>query len=164
MEPVVSFANGIVRGAGVKPHVHNVLFFDKLGTAALFALCVVRNKLGGVCCVPGVGTVFGKNVRNFINGFVIDKLVTAVLAIENRQRNAPLSLTGDAPVVSVLNHFFNSVLAPLRVPGNALYCLDGVFFKSVNRCKPLLGRSENNRVAAAPAMGVLVDDWLDFDK
>ena len=88
------------------------------------------------------------------------QILAAVLAIEDGKRNAPLTLTGNAPVVALADHSNHALLAPLGVPADIVACADGVLGHSRDRSKPLLGRAVNDGLLASPAMRVRVDDSL----
>src|SRR5947199_405186 len=77
-------------------------------------------------------------------------------------RHAPEALARDAPVGAILDHQRDPLLAPLRVPLNVMNLLQGLLTKAlvVHRDEPLLGRAEDHRVLAAPAVRVRVRDRL----
>ena len=152
------FQNAKVGGTGVKPYIQNILFLFEGMTAAFRAGEAFRQEVIRSMQVPGIGTFFSEHLSNCFNRGLVDNRLAAVFAVKDRNRNAPSSLTGDAPVISVTDHRGNPVTAPF---GNPLYivdCLDSVFLDCVNRTEPLFGCTEHNRLFAAPAVRILVDD------
>ena len=147
-------------GAGVKPNVHDILLFIKGGGAALFALGARREDILRVQLIPGVASLFPEQPGNRQHSLLIDQRLAAFLAEENRDRNPPFSLTGNAPVSPVPDHGCNPILAP---GGNPLDILDRfyrVLLKVLHRAEPLLGSPEQHWVFASPAVRILVDDFF----
>ena len=64
-----------------------------MGAAALCALVSVREEIGRLVSVPSISTFLTENSRKVRDGFVIDNFGSAILAIEDRNRNTPGSLT-----------------------------------------------------------------------
>ena len=65
---------------------------------------------------PGVGALFGENIGNGVYGLVRADGLLAVGAVKYRYRQAPLTLTGDAPVRALSYHGHYTVIAPLGIP------------------------------------------------
>ena len=99
-----------------------------------------------------------------MDGIVVDDVFSAVLAVENRDRDTPGTLSGNAPVAAVTDHAGDTVLAPVRNPFHALDRFNGLLLELVNRAEPLLSRAKNHRILAAPAVRILVDDLLNCQK
>ena len=107
---------------------------------------------------PSVRAFLAEKLSNSEHSFLFNKRLAAVLAVENRDRYAPFSLTRDTPVFSVANHRGNSVLTPGRDPLNSVDSVNGLVLEVVNRAEPLVCRSEKNGRFTSPAMRILVDN------
>ena len=154
------FKNRCMGYAGIKPNVHDVGFLFKVLAAAVRANSAFRQNLGCILDVPGVGTFLSKKLRNSLNTLFGNVFLAAILAEEDRDRNAPGSLTRDTPVTSVLDHADNSVLAPIRDPMYRTDSLNSFILKLINRAEPLFGSSEEDGVLTSPAMGILMHNVL----
>ncbi len=99
---------------------------------------------------------------------IVERLV-ALFAKEDRDGHAPDALARDAPVGPGGDHVGDALLAPGRVPGDALDFVEGALAEGGVRAvfpgrehggfhadEPLLGGAEDQRMVAAPAMRVLV--------
>ena len=53
-----------------------------------------------------------EQILNPADGVIVDNRLVAVGTVENRNRHAPGSLTGNAPVAAVGHHVVNPVMAP----------------------------------------------------
>ena len=140
----------------VEPDVHDVLFFVKRGAAAVGACLAGGQDLTGFPLEPGVGTLPPEQVRHRGDGFLIDEMVAASLARKDGDGHAPNSLPRDAPVGPLRHHVGDALFAPGRDPPDATDGGQGRLAETFHRREPLLGRPEDDRVATAPAMGVLV--------
>ena len=130
MEIIACIANGSMGHAGIKPNVHDVALFCKGGAAALLALCASGQNFFRFLDVPSIGALCTEQLGNCVHRVLLDERLAAVLAVENRNR---------------------------------LYALDGfnrLILDSVHGAEPLLRRTEQNRLLAAPAVRILVDDLL----
>ena len=78
---------------GVEPNVHDVALFFEMGTTALCALISVREEVGSFVSVPSICAFLTEYSGKVRDGFVIDNFGSAIFTIENRNRNAPGSLT-----------------------------------------------------------------------
>ena len=122
MEIIACIANGSMGHAGIKPNVHDVALFCKGGAAALLALCACGQNFFRFLDVPSIGALCAEQLGNCVHRVLLDERLAAVLAVENRNRHTPATLTGDTPVIAVTDHGGNAVFAPARDP---LYALDG---------------------------------------
>ena len=152
------FADGKMARARVKPHIHDVFFFGK----AMIISTVGALKAGGqkVLCgalKPGVCALFAENFGHLEHCSFVDDFLAALIAVENRDRHAPFSLTGDAPIVAVSDHRLKTVVTPFGDPFDRIHRLDSVLAEVGNRAEPLACGTEKHRLFAAPAMGILVD-------
>ena len=86
--------------------------------------------------------------------------LAAFFTEENRNRYAPFSLTGNTPILSLLNHICNSVMTPSRNPLNAVDCLASFILEVLNRTEPLVGSSEKDRSFTSPTVRILVNNLL----
>ncbi len=149
-----------VRNARVKPYIHNVVLFGKLCAAALFTLCARRKNVFRVSCIPRVTALFCKQGRNICHGFLAHQRFTAVFAVENRNRNTPAALTGNAPVVAFADHGSDAITAPCGNPFYLIDFLDSLLLNGIDGAEPLLRCAEQNRLLAAPAVRILMDNFL----
>ena len=143
----------------VEPDVHDVAFFAEVSAAAFGAFSPCGQDLCGSMRPPGVGAFFGKQVGNGVDGVVIDQMLVTVFAVEDRDRYAPDTLTGNTPVVAVGDHIMDTCFAP---GGNPLHVVgDSVqrfFTETVDRSEPLLGSTVDDGVFTAPAVCILMAD------
>ena len=151
-----------VAGAGIKPHVQNVSLLAEAGLAAVGAARSLRQQVFGGVAIPGVGALALEPLHRLAQHGDVGEFLSAALAVENRNGNAPHPLAGDAPVGPGLDHSVDAILAPRRHP---LHLFD--FFQCplpqpvvLQVDEPLLGRAEDERVMAAPTMRIGVLDFL----
>ena len=107
-----------------------------------------------------------KDSGNVLGVALFEEKLTAALAGEGDDGNPPGSLAGDAPVRPVLDHAIDPVMAPV---GNPFHPVDlGQSFPAeivlLHGDEPLLRGAEDDRVLAAPAVGVLVLVGLGVDE
>ena len=148
--------NSHMRGTAVEPYVHDIAFLVEVLAAAFRADSAFRQQLFCSVSPPCIAAFFFEPVSNRVDGSFVNQMLTAVIAVEYRDRNAPYTLTADAPVMTVAYHVMDTLLAPGR---NPLYIVDRFqcfVTEAVDRSEPLRGCAENNRVFAAPAVCVLV--------
>ena len=93
------------------------------------------------------------------SGIIYDGLF-AVLAVDDRDRHTPGTLTGNAPVAAVTNHALDALFAPCRNPLDIFDCFDCLILKTVYRAEPLFSCTVNDWLMATPAVRILVDDLL----
>ena len=149
-----------VGNTGVEPNVHNVAFLDKRMAAALRTGRAFGQDLLGLGRIPGIAALFAEELRNTQHEILAHQRLAAILAVEDRDRHTPAALAGNAPVVALAHHGRDAVLAPGRNPLDLVDRVDGLLLDRIHRAEPLLRRAEQNRVLAAPAVRVLVDDVL----
>ena len=150
-----------MRGAGVEPAVKRVLLFGKAGVlAAVRAGEALGQDVGGIHIEPGVGALFGKEVRDGLDGLVGADGLAAVLAVEHGDGQAPAALTGDAPVGALADHALHAVDAPARDPAHVVARGAGLFLEGIDGAEPLRGGAEDDGVLAAPAVRIAVHDLL----
>ena len=148
-------------GAGIKPHVHDILFLAEMGMAALGTFGPFRQQFFCFVFPPGIAAFFFKQVGNFINSSFVYQRLIAFFAIEHGNRHAPHPLAADAPVVAVCDHIMDTGFSPGRDP--LYFIVDSVqrsFTEPVHRSEPLLGSPVDDGVLATPTMGILVVDIL----
>lgn len=146
--------------AAVEPNVHDVAFLAEMGAAAVRAFIAFRHQFLDVVHPPGVGTVFGKHLLQVADGVIVDDVFAAVFAVEDRDRNTPDTLTGDAPVAAVVDHIVDAVMAPGRNPFDRIDGFEGFLTEAVDRSKPLFRRPIDDRVLAAPAVRILMAEGV----
>ena len=94
---------------------------------------------------------------------VVHDLLAAVGAGVAGDRHAPVALTADAPVGTLLDHGTDAVGRVGRIPLDVLTDLLASLLaqtRLVHRDKPLVGSTEEHRVLAAPAVRIAVRDLL----
>ena len=92
---------------------------------------------------------------------VVHDLLTAVGASVAGDRHAPVALTADAPVGTLLDHGADAVGRVGRIPLDVLADLLASLLaqtRLVQRDEPLVGGTEEHRVLAAPAVRIAVRD------
>ena len=159
LEAVILFHYRRVRNAAVEPNIHDVIFFGEF-LAAAFTLYFRREEFRQILCPPCIGAFLAEQCCNIVNCGIVDNRLFAVLAVNNRNRNAPGTLTGNTPVTPVTNHALDTVFAPFRNPANVFNCLDCLILKAVYRAEPLFSSTVDNRLMAAPAVRILVDNFF----
>lgn len=147
-------------GAGVEPHVHDVLFLVEMGAAAEGALVAFGQELFRGVSPPCVGAFLFDDVHDVLHGVFIDDVFAAVVAVEGRDRHAPGALTGNAPVLTVADHVVQTVMAPCRIERGGIHRSERVLAVGIDGSKPLVRRTVDDRVLAAPAVRVLMVDVL----
>ena len=94
---------------------------------------------------------------------VVHDLLAAVGAGVAGDRHAPVALTADAPVGTLLDHGANAVGGMGRIPLDVLADLFTSLLAQaglVHRDKPLVGSTEEHRVLAAPAVRIAMRNLL----
>ena len=147
--------------AGIEPDVHDVGLLGELLAAAVFALGALGQDVLRVGGVPGVRTpVRAKKLRDGGDARLVDMVFAAFFAVEDRDRNTPGALARDAPVAAVADHVDHAAAAPLGDEVDLFDLLHRLLLDVVDRAEPLLGGAVDDRLLAAPAVRVLVDDLL----
>ena len=90
------------------------------------------------------------------DGFIVDDVFAAVFAVEDRNRHAPDTLTGNAPVTAVVDHIVNAVMAPGRNPFDRVDGIEGFLAEAVDRSEPLFRSAVDDRFLATPAVRILM--------
>src|SRR5690554_2251209 len=146
----------IVGDAGIKPYVQGIQHFF-----VLVSVCAQQFVLVDV--VPGVDAAGLNRLGYFLDqllgvgvqflGFLVDK---------QGDRHTPGALTGDTPVRALLEHGFDTVLAPTRHPADALDGFQGVGaqVELVHADEPLGGGPVDQRGFGAPSVRVAVAEFL----
>src|SRR5208337_3258078 len=161
--PLLTMENGEVRRAGIEPHVQNVVFLAPFGSAAR-AFCAGRQKFLGRMRVPRVCAFLLKPLHNIAQRGEITELLSASIAEENDDGNAPETLARDAPVWAALDHFVDALLAPAGNPLDVVNLpqrfLAQRFLRAVSDLiqfdEPLLGGTEDHGIVATPAVRITV--------
>src|SRR5438874_12815870 len=88
----------------------------------------------------------------------IEQRLAAGLAMKDGDRDAPNSLARDAPVRPSGNHVGDPLFAPFRRPLDFVDCIERspTQLAVINADEPLIARTKDDRVMAAPAMWVRV--------
>ncbi len=158
LEAVPLIGHGGPGGAGIEPHVHDVVFLGEVVLAALGAGKPGGDQLVGGLVKPDVGAVLPEQPRHMGNGLWGDDRLAAIVAVKHRDGHAPHPLAGDAPVIALGNHGYHALLAPGGVPGNPIAGLHRLVLDGVHGAEPLLGGPVDDGVLAPPAVGIGVGD------
>ena len=112
----------------------------------------------GLAPVPGLDPLLLERVRDLLHQPGGDERLVAPLAVEDRDRHAPGPLAREAPVGPVLDHVVDAVAPPVRDPADPVDLPERGRPQAalVEREEPLVGRAEDHRVVAAPAVRVAV--------
>ena len=156
-------ADGLPRHAGVPPHVENVLISLEVMAATLGANARLAQVALGSVGKPGVGALLVEELDDGVERGVVHNLLAAVGASVARDRHAPVALTADAPVGTLLDHGADAVGGVSRIPLDVLANLLASLLTQaglVHRDKPLVGSTEEHRVLAAPAVRIAVRNLL----
>ena len=116
-------------------------------------------KLLGGHFKPRVRAFFFEYLCDAVDRFAVADNFTAI-AVEYGNRQTPVSLTGDTPVGSLLYHGNNALATPFRHPLNVLAGFDSFVAEFADRAEPLRSRTENDGIAAAPAVRIAVRENL----
>ena len=87
-------------------------------------------------------------------------VLAALLAVEYRDRNTPVALTGNTPVGTLLYHLGHALFAPAGNPLDILDSLYSLILEVIHRAEPLFCGTEQDRLLAAPAVRILVTQLL----
>src|SRR5437660_864358 len=155
-----SLEHGGVAATGVEPHVEDVALFPEALAAALRASRVGRQELARRACVPLVGALaLAEDRRDVLDDTLLEQERLAAGAVEGDDRHAPDALPRDDPFEAVRHHVVDAILAPrgdpLDIPLDRLERV-GAEIALVEVDEPLLGRAEERRVLATPAVRVRV--------
>src|SRR6266700_7575969 len=113
--PFFALQNREIRGAGIKPHIQNVVLFAKLRrTAGTFSPS--RQEFFRRMFVPGVRAFLLEPSDDIAKCDVILELFAAALAEEHDDGHTPKALTRDTPVRAFFDHFVDAVFAPAWNP------------------------------------------------
>src|SRR5215472_14614647 len=150
-----------MRGAGVEPHVENVVFLAPLPCSAR-AFRAWGKQLFRRVLIPGVSAFFFKPFDDAAESGEILQLLAAAIAEKHDDGHAPETLAGNAPVRALFDHFVHAVFTPTGNPLHAMNFCQRFFAEGVlcamrslvHFDEPLLGGAENDRVVAAPVVRV----------
>ena len=128
------------------------------GAAALRAGRAGREQLLDRPGEPGVGALGAEQVAEMADRLGRQELGAAGRAAEGRDRHAPGPLPADAPVGAERDHRLDPRLAPAGQPADLVDRLEGPAAQVVvvHADEPLLGRPEDHRLLASPAVRVAV--------
>src|SRR3989475_4369148 len=101
---------------GLEPHVQDVPLLVEVPAAALRAGCAWRQQFSGLPFEPDVRAVLLDQLGDMLDDRRRDQDLAASLAHESRNRHAPYTLAGEAPVRAVEDHAVDAVAASRRDP------------------------------------------------
>ena len=150
------FQHSRMTDTGIKPHIQNVrLLFEGV------ILTMSTDRSGGHQALglpfkPDIGAMLPDQCDNVIHHGLRHQFLAAMAAIKYGNRNPPEALSGNTPVGPVFHHAVDPVPAPGRNPVDRIDGLKGFFPQVIffHGDKPLLGGTENDRLLAAPAVGI----------
>ncbi len=154
------FQHGGVGNPRIEPDIEDVHLLAKLVAAALRADRAGRQQRFGLTIEPAVRAFLFEKCHHMPEHFRGGKQPAAVRAGEDRDRDAPGTLPGNAPVRAILDHAVDPLLAPTGNPFNPLDPVKRLLPQAVlvHGDEPLFGGAEDDRLFAPPAMRVAVLD------
>src|SRR5882672_7529489 len=152
-----------MRRAGIEPDIQDVVFLAPLGCAAGALSSCWQEFLRSVL-VPGVRAFLFKPTHHVAQRLEIFEAGAARLTIKNDDRHAPEALPRNSPVRALFNHVVHAIFAPGGNPFNMADFVERFLPQScgaavcrrVHLDEPLLGRTKNYGIVAAPTMGITV--------
>ena len=162
--------DGGVAGAGFEPDIKDVSFLLEFCSATTGTLGPGRNESISCRGVPSIGSGAREELHDGIIDFRIVQRFAAAFTEKDGDGHTPDALSRDAPVRTGGNHVGDAFFAPCRVP---LHLLDlfqskaaksAAFHGSLHRDEPLLGGAEDDRIVAAPAVGIRVLQALSVEE
>ena len=159
-EALVLLHGSVVGRAGVEPAVQRVGFLVKVLAAAMRAGEAFGDELVGVLFEPDVRAKLAEELGDLFDRFVRADGLAAVFAVEHGNRQTPAALTRDAPVVALADHGLHAVNAPCGQPAHIVARGARLVLERFDRAEPLRGCAEDDRLLAAPAVRIRVDDFL----
>ena len=115
-----------------------------------------RQEFGCFLFKPNVRAELAEQFGNLLDRLVVADRLAAVFAIEDRDRQSPVTLSGDTPVRSLSDHGNDPVFAPCGDPFDVVAGFDSFFFEGIDRAEPLRRCSEDDGILASPAMGIFM--------
>ena len=150
-----------MRHARFPPYVENIFLGHDIGATALRAARALGQVFLRLLREPCIGAFGVEQVDDRVEGLFGGNGLAAARALEHGNRHAPAALARNAPVGTIGDHGANAVHAPL---GNELNVVVNLVERSLAQARvvhgnePLVGRAEDDRLMAAPAMRVAVHD------
>ena len=157
--------HGDVAGTGFEPDVDDIGLFAEFSSAT-FAALGSSGKCVGFGRIPGIGAEAAEEVNHFAIERRIIQRLAATFAQEHGDGHAPDTLARDAPVRPCCNHVGDALFAPGRIPLHFLDLIQRAAaqrtarHRRFHRDEPLLGRSEDDGIVAAPAVRIRVLDFF----
>ncbi len=147
----------IRHGAGVKPAVHD------LGDTCHRAAALAAGEMDVIHVrtmeLDVAGDVFLRAVRQFLTG--ADTLDIAALAAPDRDRGAPVTVSGDRPVLDVRDPVAKALFADeVRMPFDGVVVGNELILELGHLDVPTGLRIVDERCAAAPAVRIVMCDLL----
>ena len=106
---------------------------------------------------PTVRAFFGDDFSDMVEDFLLDDW-GIVLVIDDWERDAPGTLTGDAPVSAVFDHVDHLLFTPGWFPFDLVNGLKELFSDWLDGAEPLWGRSKDDWLMGSPVVWVAMDD------
>ena len=159
--------HGAVARARLEPDVEDVPLLAERRPAALRAGGARREQFLDRPGEPGVGSLGAEQVAEMADGLGREQLGVAGRAAQGRDRHAPGPLPADAPVGAERDHRLDPRLAPVRAASGPRRSPSSVRPRRSlwsTRDEPLLGRPEDHRLLAPPAVRIAVHERLLVDR
>src|SRR5206468_9100673 len=130
--------------------------FVEVPAAALRAGRASRQEISSLPFEPDVRAVLLDQLGDMLDDRRRDQDLAASRAHESRNRHAPYTLAGEAPVRPVLDHAVDAIAAARREPSYYVDLLKCFLSEVIlfHRDKPLIGGAEDHGILAPPAMRV----------
>ena len=112
---------------------------------------------------PAVRAFFGDDFPDVVEDFLLNDW-GIVLVIDDRERDAPGTLTGNAPVSAVFDHVDHLLFAPSWLPFDLVDSIKELFSDWLDRAEPLRGGSEYDRFMGPPIVRIAMDDINLFEE
>ena len=155
--------DGLPRDARIPPHIEDVTVGLEVMPAALGAGAGIAKVLSRLVGKPGIGALGVEELNDGVERSIVHDLLAAVGAGVARNRHAPVTLTADAPVGTLLDHGADAVGGMRRIPLDMFTDLIArglTKTRLVHGDEPLVGGAEKHRLLAAPAVRIAVRDLL----
>ncbi len=151
-----------VGAAGIEPHIEDVGFLAKRpGLAALRAGEARGQEVLDRLLVPRVGASRARDLGGAAHDARLEQRCLARLAVDRGDAHAPGALARQAPVGAQAHRLADAVLGRGRLPAHrAVDQGEGAVAMAVvvDDHEPLVGGAEDDRLAAAPAVRIGMDE------
>ena len=152
-----------MRRSGIEPDIHDVHFFGKFPVRAARMREPFRQQVFRFSFEPDVRSEFADQFRSVVDRFRRDDRFS-IFRIEDRQRNAPDTLTGNDPIAAVADHVEQADFAGWVQPLYIFDFVQNVLTEFIDGCEPLRRCAIDDRFLCAPVMRIAVDEEIQFQQ